>query len=122
MSIISACSATKGYDGPTRSSDELATVKAFGVEFYFVNGKAVSATSSGLSLLPGHNQIEFTVNASNFNAAQDGKKRMILNVNLEAGKTYAVTGPRGGGGLCAYPLNSAGDPIYEEPAGCLGDS
>ncbi len=118
---IVGCATTKGYEGPSRASGETATVKAFGVEFYSVNGISVGANSSGLSVLPGRNQIELVVNASNFNAREDGNKRMILNIDVEAGKTYAVTGPRGGGGLCAYPLNAAGDPIFQEPAGCLGD-
>jgi hypothetical protein len=116
--FVYGCATTKGYSGS--SSGPTATIVAHGVSFQSVNGIEVGTLSSGLEVLPGKNVIELTVNRSNYNSGTVAPEVFILVLNAEGGRRYSVTGPRtGGNNLCAYPLDSQGDPEFQSPAGCI---
>ncbi|MFN8391662.1 MAG: hypothetical protein U0136_15340 [Bdellovibrionota bacterium] len=117
---LPACGATKAYSGPSRSSGEVATLLPQGVSFVRVNGKAIPATSSGAEVLAGKNTVEFTVDESNFNSADRNPKVYLIELEAVGNTTYAVTGQRGGSGLCAFPLvPETGQPDSTRPAGCV---
>jgi hypothetical protein len=117
--VCCSCGSTKGYKGPNDTGVETAQVKAHGVEFQRVNGIEVGINSSGLEILAGKNEIELTINASNYNDRGPNPKVYKIVMNAEPGMKYAVTGRRGSGKLCAFPLNDAGDPDFSAPAGCI---
>lgn len=119
IALLSGCTTTRGYDGPAQPKDKVAVVKAHGVRFHRVNGKPVSVSSAGVELLPGRNEIELTVDESNYVAGSDSKL-FQLPLNVEAGKSYAVTGRRGDGRLCAWPIMpETGEPMDRNAAGCI---
>ena len=119
--LFAACTGTtQGYAGAARSSDEVATVKPQGVRIHRVNGVDVAATSSGATVLPGTNELELSIDQSNFNLRDPRESRFKLRLEAKAGVTYAITGRRGGEGLCAFPIDPGnGQPDYTAPAGCL---
>lgn len=117
---FTACAMTKGYEGPSRSSGEVARIHAHGVAFKEVNGIDVGSTSGGVEVLPGENEIRLLVNASNFNSKGIDKSLYSLKMIAEAGVEYSVTARRGDRRLCAFPLNPAnGQPEMSKPAGCI---
>ena len=109
---------TRAYLGPLRSSDQTATVLPQGVRLRSVNEVSVPATSSGATILPGKNVVEFTVDESNFNSPGPNGNVYSIEMVAEAGMTYAITGVRGDSRLCAFPLNESGMPTLTAPAGC----
>ena len=118
--MLTACSMTKGYEGPSRGADEVARVHAHGVTFKSVNGIDVGSVSSGLEIPPGETEIRLLVNASNFNARGIDHSDYLLRMVAEAGREYSVTGKRGHRRLCAFPLNeNTGQPEFDRPAGCI---
>lgn len=85
-----------------------------------MNGKDVAATSSGATVLPGQNELEVSIDQSNFNLRDPNQARFKLRLDAKAGVTYAITGQRGDGRLCAFPLDPQnGLPDFRSPAGCL---
>ena len=119
VAALIGCTTTRGYDGPAQPKNQVAVVKAHGVRFHRVNGKPVSVSSSTVELLPGRNEIELTVDESNYVAGSEAKL-FSLPLAVEAGKSYAVTGRRGNGRLCAWPIvPETGDPSDRNPAGCI---
>ncbi len=119
VSLLIGCTTTRGYDGPAQPKAQVATIKAHGVRFHSVNGKPVGVSSSTVEVLPGRNEIELTVDESNYVAGSESKL-FLLPLNVEAGKSYAVTGRRGDGRLCAWPIiPETGDPADRNAAGCI---
>ena len=119
--FISACvGPTKAYPGSTKSNGETALIKPQGVTLRRVNGVEISAASSGARILPGANEVELTIDASNFNSPGLDANVYKLKLDAKPGVAYAITGQRGGGYLCAYPINpSTGLAEFTNPAGCL---
>ncbi len=118
--LAAGCSGpTKAYPGDTRSASETATLRPQGVTLRKVNGVDIGFTSSGATILPGTNEIELTVDASNFNV-RDHNTVYKLRLEAQPGATYAITGQRGDGRLCAFPIDGqSGLPDFKAPAGCL---
>jgi len=120
FSLSSCVGPTKAYPGSTKSNEDTALIKPQGVTLRRVNGVDISAASSGARILPGENEIELTIDASNFNSPGLDPQIHKLTIRVRAGVDYAITGERGGGYLCAYPINpSTGLTEFSEPAGCL---
>lgn len=113
------CTTTKGYSGPTRPDDQLATVVAHGVTFESANGVRVGSFSSKVEVPAGKNEFELTINPANFNDPDRPRRNYKLIMQAEAGKTYAITGRRGDARLCAFPLTKSGDPDFSASAGCI---
>ena len=119
--LVGGCSGpTQAYPGAARSASETATLRPQGVSLVRVNGVAISMTSSGASVLPGNNDVELTIDASNFNSADKDTNIYKLRLDAQPGVTYAITGARGDGRLCAFPLYAdTGLPNFNSPAGCV---
>ena len=117
--LFSACVTRKGYSGASLPAGELATVVAHGVAFESANGIPVGVLSSSIEIPAGKNELLLTINASNFNDADNAQRQYKLTMLAEGGKTYAITGRRGDARLCAFPLLSSGDPDFNASAGCV---
>lgn len=119
--LLSSCSGlTRGYSGPTRADSETAILLPQGCSLRTVNGIDVGNTSSGARVLEGQNEIELTVDESNFNSRGRDENRYKLRLDAKAGISYAITGRRGDGRLCAFPLDpGTGQPDLLSPAGCI---
>ena len=118
--LVVACSPAKGYQGPTKKPNQLAIVRGHGVTLHQVNGIEIGATSTGILVLPGRNELQLTINQSNYNTRGANTKVYQLIMNAEAGKQYSVTGKRGDGRLCAWEIDPAtGQPNYSVSAGCI---
>ena len=114
------CGTTKAYEGPSRSSDQVARLLAHGVRFHTVNGVSVSAFSSSVTVLPGKNVITLSTEPGSYTARDIENTELTIEFDAVAGTTYAVTGRRGEQRLCAFPINSeSGDIDLTKPAGCL---
>ncbi len=120
LCLINGCSGpTRAYSGSARAADETALLRPQGVTMRKVNGVELSSTSSGATVLPGSNTVELTVDQSNFNAPDRAPTLYTLQLNAQSGVTYAITGARGDGRLCAFPLfPESGLPNFSSPAGC----
>lgn len=114
-----ACTTTRGYEGPARSTAEVAHVKGYGVRFLQVNGIAVGVNSEELEVAAGKNLVTLSINASNYAATEIGEPVYKLEFNAEGGKSYAVTGTREGAQLCAYLIGEHGQPDFGKSAGCI---
>ena len=111
---------TQAYPGAARGSSETATLRPQGVTLRRVNGVAISMTSSGATVLPGANEVELTIDESNFNSGDKDTNIYKLRLDARAGATYAITGARGDGRLCVFPLYpDTGLPNFGSPAGCV---
>jgi len=117
--LVSACGVTKGFGGSAQDRAKVAIVRPHGVDFKSVNGISVGAGSTGLLILPGINEIELTINATNYHDTSDPRRVHKLVMTAEPGKEYAVTARRGDGRLCAFPLNTSGAPDFSAAAGCV---
>ncbi|MCB0322861.1 MAG: hypothetical protein KDD69_04785 [Bdellovibrionales bacterium] len=113
------CSTATGYEGPRKAAEEVATVEGWGVTLHRVNGKTIGVNASGVEVLPGSNEFELTVDASNYHTTGPEDGARFLTMQAEAGSKYAVTAKRGDGRVCAFPLDMQGDPDFSHPAGCL---
>ena len=111
---------TKAYSGSSRSSDETATLIPQGVTLLKVNGVDVPTTSSGAIVLPGPAEIVLSINQSNFNLRDPVASSYKLRLDAKPGVRYAITGQRGDGRLCAFPIDpESGLPDFKASAGCL---
>lgn len=120
LTALSGCSLAKGYGGPEKQPNQLAIIRAHGVTLHQVNGIEIGATSAGVLVLPGRNQLQLTINQSNYNDPGPNTQLYELYVNAEAGKQYSVTGKRGDGRLCAWELDATtGEPNFSKAAGCI---
>ena len=118
--LVSACSPAKGYSGPSKKPNQLAIIRAHGVTLHQVNGMEIGATSTGVLVLPGRNDLRLTINQSNYNDPGPNSKVYQLVVNAQAGKQYSVTGRRGDGRLCAWEIDErTGKPNFSRSAGCI---
>ena len=114
------CSPMRAYEGESRGREEVAVVRGYGVRFHRVNGRPYSVTEAGVEVLPGSNAFELTLDNSNFNSDSPESGMLNLDMNAEAGKSYAITARRGDGRLCAFPvIPETGDPDLARPAGCV---
>ncbi len=111
---------TQAYPGGSRSGAETATLIPQGVRLHKVNGFDIGTLSSGVTIIPGPNEIELSLNESNFNLRDPSQARYKLLMDAKPGMKYAITGQRGDGRLCAFPLDPrTGQPEFSAPAGCL---
>lgn len=119
--ILSGCTGpTKAYTGPSRSADETATLIPQGVTLLRVNGIDIPTTSSGAVVLAGRTEIELSIDQSNFNLKDPSQPSYKLRLDAKAGRRYAITGQRGDGRLCAFPIDpTSGLPDFKASAGCL---
>lgn len=119
--LLSGCvGPTKAYPGSTHSDEDTALLKPQGVTLRRVNGVDINAASSGARILPGTNEVELTIDASNFNSPGLDANVYKMKIDAKPGVNYAITGERGGGYLCAYPINpETGLTEFTNPAGCL---
>lgn len=115
------CNPMRGYEGPARDRSEVAVVRGHGVRFHRVNGRSFGVTEAGVEVLPGQNVFELTIDSSNYSGVMLGDPGVLtMTMNAEAGRNYYITGRRGDGRLCAFPVIAAtGDPDLTKPAGCV---
>ena len=118
--LVVGCSSQQAYLGSHRANDEIAVIRGFGVSLRKVNDIEIGSNSSAVDVLPGKNRVVVTADASNYNMLGSEGTFLVLEVNAEAGKQYAITSQRGIGRLCAYEIESStGQPDYHRSAGCL---
>lgn len=117
---VTGCSSTKGYDGVPGQGVQVANVRGNGCTFNAVNGKNLGSLVSSVEILPGKNEIVLTVDASNFNSRGPSDPTFKLIMDAQPGVNYVVTGRRGEGRLCAFPIiPDSGEPDFHHAAGCI---
>lgn len=117
--FLHACSVVRGFSGGSANRADLAIVRGHGVFIERVNQTLISDTVSGVLVLPGRNEVDFTIDPSTFNSR--GPDEHVYKIIFEAapGTQYVITGQRGDGRLCAWPIvPESGDPDFSKPAGC----
>lgn len=120
LAVGTGCVSQKAYSGSSLDKEQKATVVGHGVTLHKVNGVSIAAIATGAEVAPGKNQIELSINSSNYNGRAPESPIYTLVLNAEAGKEYAITGRRGERNLCAWPLDpQTGDPDFGHPAGCI---
>ena len=112
MVSIAACGPVKGYTGPTRSGDEVATIRpnpfwsGIGVVVTSVDGLEVNGELA-LSVLPGNRElglrlVPYSLQEMNDNAGAVAASQAMYNaewrtattfgVEVAGGRTYAISG------------------------------
>jgi hypothetical protein len=118
--LFSACGAHKAYDGPSRRSSEVATVKSYGVTIRKVDDRSIGSSTTSVQVLPGKHEILVTPNASNYGMLNRKDSQLYIVMNAEAGKQYAITSKRGVRTLCAYECREGtSQPDFGRSAGCV---
>src|SRR5689334_252967 len=88
---------SSGCTGPTNAfsgslpDDQTATIRPQGVTLRRVNGVDIGATSSGARVRAGTNEIELTIDNSNFNSRDVDTNIYKLRLEAQPGATYAIT-------------------------------
>ncbi len=117
---LNGCLTTRAYDGPARSSSEVSRVKIHGGNFIRVNGISIGDSTSEVEVLAGRNVVELAVSATNFQARNEGEPVLKLALIAKPATNYIITGQRGDGRLCAWPVQEdTGDPDFSSPSGCV---
>jgi hypothetical protein len=117
--VLISCSASRAYDGPVKSQDEVAQVRSYGVTFRSIDGKPIGSSTSSVDILPGIHTITVTPNASNYGMLRSKNSTLIIKMEAEAGKIYAITSKRGNRTLCAFEcISGSSKPDFQKPAGC----
>lgn len=119
--VFTSCALARGYSGAQRPASELATVRGHGVTIHQVNDIEIGTTAPGILVPEGKNVIYFTINSSNFNNPEEIRTLRELDVVVQGGREYIITGQRGKGQVCAWGVSTTDGSIdySDSSAGCL---
>jgi len=119
--LMVGCGFTKrAYEGSSRSSSEVANLRAHGVRIHTVNGMEIGSAVAEVEILPGKNEVAVSITQGNYNMLNRHDEVFKFSIEAKAGTTYSITGRRGDGRLCAWPIiPETGKPDFQHPAGCF---